>query len=485
MLKLILKQMNWGIIGSLFGFVIGFFIKIYLIDIVGLSQWGKYVTAHAFATASDTILSLGIPFILLKFIPEYLNRDIDAAKLLVNRVLKYALLISFIFIVLMFFISPFIDIYIYKKIDDFSFILFLVAIHVPVSIFTGIITSLYRSVLKIKELILYSVFIIVPLRALLTLFVFQYTDNIIYFIAIELFTGILSSTLLFYFFSKKEFSLSDTSTENNIFETNLISYGKKIYANSLATFFGGQSLAIILSIMLPPSQIGIYSILVTVTGITLFLIQNLNKIFAPVISKLYAESKIHQLNQIYKKTTFIINFVTIPFSILIIYFSEQILLLYDDSGQILKYLTYLYILMIARIISLLAGSSGTLMIMAGLEKKELYIQLLKGILITFFALFFIKGHGLFAVVILFVVFSFLVNVLQLFFISRTIKISPFSKDLFLLVLTSLPMFYYAMTNDNDFNIYQLFWIPILIYLPYLILFYNKIKSFYLDSINYD
>ena len=70
--------------------------------------------------------------------------------------------------------------------------------------------------------------------------------------------------------------------------------------------------------------------------------------------------------------------------------------------------------MIARIISLLAGSSGTLMIMAGLEKKELFIQLLKGILITFFAMFFIKGHGLFAVVILFVVFSFLVNVLQLF-----------------------------------------------------------------------
>ena len=129
-------------------------------------------------------------------------------------------------------------------------------------------------------------------------------------------------------------------------------------------------MAIILSIMLPPSQIGIYSILVTVTGITLFLIQNLNKIFAPVISKLYAESKINQLNQIYKKTTFIVNFVTIPFSILIIYFSEQILLLYDDSGHILQYLTYLYILMIARIISLLAGSSGTLMIMAGLEKRN-------------------------------------------------------------------------------------------------------------------
>ena len=76
----------------------------------------------------------------------------------------------------------------------------------------------------------------------------------------------------------------------------------------------------------------------------------------------------------------------------------------------------------------------------------------------------------FAVFVLFCVFSFIVNILQLFFITKTIKISPFSKDLFLLVLISLPMFYYAITNDNDFNLYQLFWIPILIYLPYFMLF---------------
>ena len=77
-------------------------------------------------------------------------------------------------------------------------------------------------------------------------------------------------------------------------------------------------------------------------------------------------------------------------------------------------------------------------------------------MITFFAIFFIKDHGLFAVVILFCVFSFIVNILQLFFITKIIKISPFSKDLFLLVLISLPMFYYAITNNNDFNLYQLF-----------------------------
>ena len=43
MLKLIIKQANWGILGTVFGFAIGFFVKIYIIDIVGVlfTQSGK------------------------------------------------------------------------------------------------------------------------------------------------------------------------------------------------------------------------------------------------------------------------------------------------------------------------------------------------------------------------------------------------------------------------------------------------------------
>ena len=45
MLRLIIKQTKWGVFGAIFAFAIGFFVKIYLIDIVGLESWGKYVIA--------------------------------------------------------------------------------------------------------------------------------------------------------------------------------------------------------------------------------------------------------------------------------------------------------------------------------------------------------------------------------------------------------------------------------------------------------
>ena len=73
MLKTIIRQTNWGIIGAIFGFAVGFFVKIYLIDIVGLEAWGKYVIAQIFSATSETLLSIGIPFVIIKFIPSFLG----------------------------------------------------------------------------------------------------------------------------------------------------------------------------------------------------------------------------------------------------------------------------------------------------------------------------------------------------------------------------------------------------------------------------
>ncbi len=115
MLSLIIKQTNWSIIGAIFGFLIGFLIKIYLIDIVGLVAWGKYVAAHTFASGFDTILSFGIPFVLLKFIPNYLNNNIELANKLISKSFKLLLKISLIFLVLIFF-SPIILINIFMLI---------------------------------------------------------------------------------------------------------------------------------------------------------------------------------------------------------------------------------------------------------------------------------------------------------------------------------------------------------------------------------
>jgi len=143
------------------------------------------------------------------------------------------------------------------------------------------------------------------------------------------------------------------------------------------------------------------------------------------------------------------------------------------------------VLMGARIIALLSGSSGMFMIMAGIEDKELMIQIAKAIIITFLAILFVKSYGLLAIVGLFIIFTLLVNGFQLFFINQKINIHPFSRKLFLLLLFSTPLFYYAISNNNEFSIYQLFWVPCLVYAIYFLVFYKSIRIFYSEIFSND
>ena len=484
MIGLIIKQANWGVAGSIFGFVIGFFIKIYLIDIVGVDEWGKYVSAHAFSGAISTFIGLGIPWIIVKYVPKYIDINLAFARQLIRKLIIYSILTSLFFLIIICFLSPVLDVYIYKEINNFSLILLVTSINIPVSILMGIIVSLYRSVFKIKEIMLYGTFIIVPLRAILTYFIFIYTDNILYFIGIELLTTFISVLILFYLFNKNEFPIIYIKKDQEFsIDSEIKSYGKKMYANSLVTFFAGQSLSLILSLILPPIYIGVYSILLSISGVTLFLINNLNTIFAPAISKLYSENRMSEVEGLFKKTTFIINFLALPFIICIMIFSRDLLLLYDDTGGLVIYAPYLYVIMFGRIFRLLVGGAGSILVMANLEKYELKLQFYKAIFINVLAVLLISKYELYAVVFLFVLFSLLTEAYRVLIIYTKLNIHPFSPPLYLLVLCSIPFMYIGMNHQLEFKIYHFFTIPVLLYCFYVVIFIKQIKSVYLDMVH--
>ena len=476
MLKLIIRQANWGILGSVFAFVIGFFVKTYVIREVGTEEWGKYATAHTFAIIADTFLSISIPFIILKFFPDFINRSKDVVSQLIRKIFIYAFSISSIFLVSMIFLSPILDKYFYVKTDDFSYLLLVISIHVPISIFMGVIASLYRSVLKIKEIIIYGIFVSVPVRAILTFIVFQYTNNIMYFVAIEIFTQILTLSLLYYFFNKNEFRIFNIKKDPNFFIKNeVISYGKNMYANSLVSLLSTQSLSFILGVMLTPDKMGIYSILLSISALSMFLDKNLRQVFAPAVSKLFAENRLSELNSLYKNTTFIVNLFTVPFAILVCFFSDEILKLFASDSSLSVYKNYLFALIIGNMICLLSGNSKTFMIMAGME---LSIQLIRGVLSFVLALVLIREYELVAVVTLFIIFTIYVGAAQLISIKKEINISPFSKELLFLVIISLPIIWFSITQNYSFQFYHFIIVPIGLYLLYFSIFYKRIFNLY-------
>ena len=473
MLKLIIKQTKWGVIGALFGFIIGFFVKIYLINIVGLDSWGKYVIVQTFASFSETILSIGIPFVIIKFIPSIVEKNQVKASRIANVFLKYSLIIGSGYIVLIYFFSNYINQFVYSDIDGLSWLLLIMCIHVPISMLFGVLISLYRSVLKIKEIVLYGTFVNVTVRAILTFIIFQFTNDIVYFIMLEIFTQIVVLSIMLYLFNKNEFSIFLKSDTNEVIQdSKMFDYGKKMFYNSVVAFIASQGLSFIIAIRLSSADVGAYNILLTLTGLTTFLLINLNKVFAPAISKLYHEKNFIELNDLYKKTTFLFNLFTIPLVVIIAIFSDEILGLY--TAEMLAYKIYLFYMLFGGLLSLAAGSSGTFMVMAGLEKQNLKIQFIRAVLLISLSLFFIPIIGLLSVVGLYVISNFFVNATQLLYIDKYLQISPFSKDLFFLFGLTIIAIYFAINQEFVFQIYHYILIPILVYFCYFGLLFRPL-----------
>jgi O-antigen/teichoic acid export membrane protein len=475
MLKLIIKQTKWGVFGAIFAFVIGFFVKIYLIDIVGLESWGKYVIAQTFASFSETILSLGIPFIIIKFFPSFIEENQAKASRIATIFLKYALIVGIGYAVLIYFLSNYINHFVYSDINGLSLLLCVVCVHVPISMLFGVIISLYRSKLKIKEIVVYGTVVNVIVRAILTFIIFQFTNDILYFIILEIFTQILVLFIMLYLFNKNEFKIILKSNYKEVInDTKMIDYGKKMFYNSVVSFIASQGLSIIIAIKLTSSDVGAYNILLTLTGLTTFLLLNLNKVFAPAISKLHSEKSFIELNILYKKTTFLFNLFAIPLAVIIAIFSDEILGLY--TFEMLVYKKYLFYMLVGGILNLAAGSSGTFMLMAGLEKQNLKIQLIRALLLIVLSLLFIPIIGLLSVVGLYVISNLFVNGAQVIYIAKYLKISPFSKELFFIFGLTILAMYFAINQEFVFQIFHFITVPILVYVCYFGLLFKPFKN---------
>lgn len=474
MLKILLSQTGWNIAGTIFAFGVGFFVKMYLVNIVGASNFGLYIIATSFEAAIGTIVGLAIPSIILKFLPTYISINAsDKATAFSTKFMIYSLVVGLLGGLFTMFLSRLIAVYLFNN-EELETFIFLAAFYIPMSMFTAYITSIYRSILRIKEIILYSTLYIVSVRAILTFVVFSFTNDIRYFMYIELFTLSTAALLLLINFKSDKFKLFDINDISvSVIDNKIMVFGKKIYFMSLLSFFGGYMMTFIMSITLPSKSIGIYAILTTISGLTTFLLSNINRVFSPIISSLVAQKNFTTLSIIYKESTFLINILTIPFIIIVVLFAKKILGLYGYEFE--NYTFELTILFLGNYASISVGSSGTMMVMGGVERQELYIQIIKLFGISIASFIFIPIYGLVGAVFIYAFFMLFVNVAEVFFIYKNLHIFPLDK--YILWLFMLFVFSLLLINTNhqvSFKIWEYVAFPILIYIMYFVLFYKKI-----------
>ena len=230
-----------------------------------------------------------------------------------------------------------------------------------------------------------------------------------------------------------------------------------------------------MSLFLEPKLIGVYSIFLTITGVSMFLNKNLRKVFSPAVAQIYENKDFSLLNNLYKETTFLINFLTIPISIIIIYFSNNIVYLFDKTEFINEYIFLLHILILTRVISLLFGNTGVYMLMAGLEKNDLYIQIFKTFFTILLSILLIKDYQLNAIVLIFFISNLFVNLMQFIFIYKKLNINPYSKELFLLMLISALIISFYYVFNIEMNLIYVLPFSLIIFLIFSFSFKKKIS----------
>lgn len=472
MLGVLIKQANWSILGSALGFLIGFFIKGVVVQSVGLEDYGLYIKGYVFITAISTFISFGLPQVILKFLPTLIELNPSEARSLSGRVVSYIIISSVVSAITLYFISEFVAVRLFQT-SDMIVILKWSALYLPVILLVSILTSLYRGVIRIKEVVVYGTFISVSLRALFTLLLFQFTNKIEYFIAVEVFVQVIVVVLLWSKFSKDFFAPKLQLNFMSLFrEKKLMSFAKYVFVGSVVTYAGSELLTLLVSFMLSEKEVGAYSLMLTITGVSIFLLINLNKVFAPIISKLYSENKILELKQTYQKVTFLINAITLPFVLLILFFLPVILNYFGNEMR--NYLMLNVFMFISIGATLPVGSSGVFMNMAGMEKENFLVQSIKALLAIILVFLFVKEYKLIAVVAIYVFVEYFKNYLQLFIIWKKTKIHPFTTHLLLLYLVAIPVVLYM--SHNRWQIDNFFLLPTCVLVVYFFITYSKLKS---------
>ena len=481
MFKTLITQTNWSLLGTVYGFVIGFFVKMYLVNRVGADAFGLYSIAQGFQSAVTTFIGFSVPSILVKFLPRFLKKESfsEEATVLSTQSLVFLLTVSLVSTLAIVVLNSFIAVHVFHK-ENLATIIAISALYMPLTMYMAYIMSVYRAFLKIKEIIIYGTLYVITIRALLTFLVYSFSQDIVWFMWIEIFSQLVAVILLTRHFHSEKMKLVEISALSKPLpeKETILRYGKTIYSNTLVSFSSGYILTFLMSILLPAKAMGIFAILGAIAGLTNFLQANINKVFAPIISTLVAQEEHKQLALLYRESTFLMNILTIPFILSAVLFSRYILGLYGE--EFTHYTLELTLFFLANYFSLMVGSSGMMMMMGGLEKEELKLQVFQLIFVLVAALIFIPPYGLLAAILIHFTSMFIINQTEVYYIYKRFRIWPWDINSYLLIMIFIfSLFWLYHFIDHSFNLLEFISIPLFIYALLLLLFIKKLRSIFI------
>lgn len=478
------KQGIYNMIFSYAGVGVGFFVTIFKTQVLSSEEIGLVSLLLSISSVLSYVMLLGAPSIIMKFLPSIKNDD--------HEKIGFLLFLFFIPFISMGFISLF-----FIGLKDFIvnrysgnpgfreyyiFILYFTFFNGFFQILDMTCRSLYKSVFPnfLNGFLRY----ILHFFILLIVFYFNYDFKIYFFLYSAMF---LFKTCILYIYLYKNtrvvrpsFSFLNKSSIKRYF-----TYGMFMLVAGLAGTLTTKIDRIMLGYFDTLSNVGIYTIAITIGNVLGVIGGSLSRIAHPKISQAWEDNDINQIDKIYKSTANLQIYLGLFIFSLLFFFSDNILL-FLGKDYIAGFHVLIFIAL-GQLINISTGMCGGIIGFSNLYKFDFYIRLILIVINIIMNYWLIPIYGILGAAIATAFSLGIYNILKLVFVYYKFSLNPYNVEILKIfggfVSISIVL-YYLDSTYNYLNIFLIVFISIFSFVLYnLILIYIfRFKSLNLNKI---
>lgn len=413
-------------VGKLVEYAGRFVIAFLLARVLGAEQFGVYSLALSAAAIVSTISLIGMDDAVLRNIAVHASqKDEESLWGTLQLTAAFTTSMSIIMGVVLYYLSEPIAEVIFSE-PLLAPMLRLVALIIPILTLSEMLIFATRGFKRMDYGVIARDFIQLPIRFILL--VILTLINLNAFTAMITFgVADLTASIVLVYFLNKEFPLKRPIKSAKRDVRGLLNFSLPFWFSDILNTVRNNIQVMMLGSLSTIASAGIFTIVNRVNLLSIITYRSVQTSIRPIIAELQAKDKWKDVGRLYQTSTRWALLVNIPMTLIIILFSEEILLIFGES--FVEGGVALVILAAAEFIKVLTGMSGTIIDMSGLNRLKMVNTTIQVVLAVGLNVYLIPRWGLMGAAVAVFVSIAIMNVLRMVQVYVIYRLLPFNRML--------------------------------------------------------
>lgn len=419
--------------GTLFTMAASYFVKIYVVRILGAELLGIYALGMTLVSFMQVLGLLGLPGAAARFVAVY-NATGNGAQLRAFLLKSSGIVfsLSLIFAGIIFLRGNWIAQHLYRS-PELARYMGIFAVLMIFNALTGFYSQVLAGFKDVAKRTVITNFVGTPVVLVLTVILLGIGMRLRGYLAAQL----VGSVLVLIFLLRAAWKLIPSAARNC--NTPLPRLDREVFSFSAATFamngidfLTSQGDKILIGLYLAAKPVGVYVLASMLAAFVPLILQSVNQIFAPVIADLHARHRHEVLDKLFQTLTRWILAATLPLGAVVILFAPQVMRLFGadfEAGW-----PVLVIVALGQIGNCAVGSVGYLLLMSGNQKRLMKVQAAAAIVSVIANVCLIPVLGIVGAAIAAAVVNVGSNLWNLVEVRRALQLSPYNRGYYRLLI---------------------------------------------------